>query len=187
MMRWSFMTSFSSTADGRKSRALSGRKRERNLVKNSRGTAAVEFGILLPFMVVLLAGVADVGRSIWQHHTLQKGARDAARYLSHLPTPLTAAQRTAAKNLMLRGDFAGTKPLHFGHWSSSVTTNLDSGTGLLTPYDNSAKTFRGPSTINTITVTASVSAPAEEFPLLSLFGQGTVHYSAHYQMRNIGE
>jgi hypothetical protein len=88
---------------------------------------------------------------------------------------------------MLRGDFDGTKPLPFSHWSSSVTTNLDSETGLLTPYDNTAKTFRGPTTINTITVTASVAAPAEEFPLLSLFGAGTVQYSARYQMRNIGE
>jgi hypothetical protein len=100
---------------------------------------------------------------------------------------LTAAQRAAAKNLILRGDFDGAKPVHFGHWASSLTTNLDSETGLLTPFDNSAGTFRGPTTINTITVTASVSAPAEEFPLMSLFGGGSVQYSARYQMRNIGE
>lgn len=182
-----YMTLFSSIASKRHGRALMRRQSGRTLAQNSWGTAAVEFGILLPFMVVLLAGIADVGRSIWQHHTLQKGVRDAARYLSRVPTPLTTAQRTAAKNLALRGSFDGSKPFHFGHWSSSVNTNLDSETGLITPYDNTAKTFRGPDTINTITVTASVSAPASEFPLLSLFGGGAVQYSARYQVRNIGE
>lgn len=159
----------------------------RFLAEDSRGTAAVEFGLLLPFMVVLLAGIADIGRSIWHHHSLQKGAQDAARYLSRVDVPLTAAQRTAAKNLMLRGDFDGSTPLHYGYWSNSVTTNLDSQTGLVTPFDNTAGTFRGPATINIITVRASVAAPAGEFPLLSLFNGGTVEYSARHQIRNIGE
>ena len=159
----------------------------RLLAEDSRGTAAVEFGLVLPFMVLLLAGVADMGRSIWHHHALQKGARDAARYLSRVDVPLTAAQRTAAKNLMLRGDFDGSSPSRFGYWSDSVNTNLDTETGLVTPYDNTAGTFRGPATISIITVTASVSAPSGEFPLLSLFSGGTVEYSARHQVRNIGE
>lgn len=164
-----------------------GRRGSRTLARNTRGAAAVEFGILLPFMVVLLAGIADVGRSIWQHHTLQKGVRDAARYLSRVDVPLSSADRSAAKNLMLRGSFDTAKPLRYGHWASSVTTNLDSQTGLVTAFDNSAGTFRGPDTISIITVTASVAAPSGEFPLLSLFGGGSVNYAARQQVRNIGE
>lgn len=162
-------------------------RRRQSFGKDSRGVAAVEFGILLPFMVVLLAGIADVGRSIWQHHALEKGVRDAARYLSRVDVPLTTAQRAAAKNLALRGSFDTSRPLHFGHWSSSVTTNLDTQTGLVSSYDNSAGTFRGPPTINIITVEASVAAPSGEFPLLSLFGGGSVKYSASYKVRHIGE
>lgn len=160
------------------------------LLKNTRGTAALEFGILLPFMVVLLAGVSDVGRMIWHHHTLQKGIEDAARYLSRVDAPPTAAQRAAAKNLMLRGDFNGSKPLRYSYWSGNVTTNLDSQTNLVTSYDNTARTFRsfhGENTIYIITVTASVTAPSGEFPLLSLFGGNTVHYSAHHQIRKFFE
>lgn len=157
------------------------------MADDTRGTAALEFGLLLPFMVVLLAGVTDIGRSIWHHHSLQKGVQDAARYLSRVDVPLTAAQRTAAKNILLRGDFNGTKPLRFGYWASSVTTNLDSQTGLVTSYDNSAHTFRGPNTIYIITVTASVTAPSGEFPLLSLFSGGTVSYQARQQIRDFGE
>ena len=179
----SFMTLFSFTDNKRRQQ----RHLRSSLGKDSRGVAALEFGILLPFMVVLLAGISDVGRSIWHHHTLEKGVRDAARYLSRVNTPLTTAERTAAKNLMLRGDFAGSKPMHYGYWASNVTTNLDSQTGLVTPYDNTAGTFRGLDTINTITVTATVTAPAGEFPLLSLFGGNTVKYSARYQVRSIGE
>lgn len=182
MVRY-FMTSFSSIDNNSAQR----RHRKRSLRKDSRGTAALEFGILLPFMVILLAGISDVGRGIWHHHTLEKGVRDAARYLSRVHTPLTAAERTAAKNLMMRGDFAGSKPLQYGYWAGSLATNLDTQTGLVTPYDNTAGTFRGPGTINTITVTASVTAPSGEFPLLSLFGGGEVKYSARYQVRNIGE
>lgn len=181
------MTLFSSIARALRANPDPKRSIRMMLADDSRGAAAVEFGILLPFMVVLLAGIADVGRSIWHHHTLEKGVRDAARYLSRVDAPLTVAQRAAAKNLMLRGDFGGSKPMPFGYWSGNVTTNLDSQTGLVTPYDNSAGTFRGPDTINIITVTASVTAPSGEFPLLSLFGGGTVKYSARHQVRNVGE
>jgi Flp pilus assembly protein TadG len=159
----------------------------RLMAEESRGTAAVEFALVLPFMVVLLAGVSDIGRSIWHHHSLQKGVQDAARYLSRVDAPFTAAQLTAAKNLLLRGKFSSSSPMQYSYWSNNLTTNLDSQTGLVTPYDNTAGTFRGPATINIITVRASVSAPAGEFPLLSLFNGGTVEYSARHQIRNIGE
>ncbi len=181
------MTSFNSIAKRLPGRRRAMPRRRRRLAGDRSGAAAVEFGILLPFMVVLLAGIADVGRSIWHHHTLQKGVRDAARYLSRVDTPLTSAQRTAAKNLMLRGSIDTSKPMRYGYWSGHVSTNLDSQTGLVTPYDNTAGTFRGPSTIGIITVTASVTAPSGEFPLLSLFNGGTVQYSARQQVRNIGE
>ena len=159
----------------------------RLFAEDSRGTAAVEFGLVLPFMVVLLAGVSDIGRTIWHHHTLQKGVQDAARFLSRLDAPFTATQLTAARNLLLRGSFGGSSPMQYSYWANNLSTNLDSQTGLVTPYDNSAGTFRGPATINVITVTASVDAPSAQFPLLSLFNGGTVEYSARHQVRNIGE
>ena len=204
----SFTTSFSSIARACDPRRLFGaRRRGRGLAGDCRGVAAVEFGILLPFMVVLLAGVSDLGRSIWQSHALTKGVRDAARYLSRVDfntdtQPFTTAQLTAARNLALRGSFNGTLPYPFAHWASSVTINVDNpstadpitGETLVTGYDNTLCTLRGACVnaaaangIKIITVIARVDPPAGEFPLLSAFGLAAVRYSARVRVRNIGE
>ena len=199
----SFTTSFSSIARACYPRRLFGaRRRGRGLAGDCRGVAAVEFGILLPFMMVLLAGVSDLGRSIWQSHALTKGVRDAARYLSRVDAPFTDTQLTAARNLALRGSFNGTLPYPFAHWASSVTINVDNpstadpitGETLVTGYDNTLCTLRGACVnaaaangIKIITVIARVDPPAGEFPLLSAFGLAAVRYSARVQVRKIGE
>ena len=199
----SFTTSFSSIVRACDPLRLFGaRRRSPGLAGDCRGVAAVEFGILLPFMMVLLAGVSDLGRSIWQSHALTKGVRDAARYLSRVDAPFTGTQLTAARNLALRGSFNGTLPYPFAHWASSVTINVDNpstadpitGETLVTGYDNSACTLRGACVnaaaangIKIITVIARVNPPAGEFPLLSAFGLAAVRYSARVRVRNIGE
>ena len=157
---------------------------------------------MLPFMVVLLAGVSDLGRSIWQNHTLSIGVRDAARYLSRVDVPFTGDQLSAARNLALRGSFDTSRPYPFAHWGSSVTINVDApsvadpetGETLVAGYDNSTCTLRGACVnaaaangIKIIPVIARVEPPAGEFPLLSAFGLGAVRYSARVQVRNIGE
>jgi len=184
---------------------LAARRRNRGLAGDCRGVAAVEFGILLPFMVILLAGIADLGRSIWQSHALTKGVRDAARYLSRVDPPFTGAQLASARNLALRGSFDGSRPYPFAHWGSSVTINVDdpsvpdtiTGETLIAGYDNSIAAgckLRGacvdenhPDGIKIITVIARVDPPAGEFPLLAAFGLGAVRYSARVQVRNLGE
>lgn len=162
----------------------------RGLARDSRGAAALEFGILLPFLVILLSGVVELGRSLWQHHALDKGVRDAARYLSRVPDPTDAGARARAKNIATRGHVLGTEPLLFSHWQTSFSTNLDSGTNLVQPFDNTGCTFRGPCTnggVSVINVTADVTPPASEFPLLSLIGIGAIQYSARAQMRHLRE
>ncbi|MBC8746945.1 MULTISPECIES: TadE/TadG family type IV pilus assembly protein [Paraburkholderia] len=55
--------------------------------KRMRGVAAVEFALVLIPLVLLVAGVSEFGRAIYQYEALTKSTRNAARYLSeYLPS-----------------------------------------------------------------------------------------------------
>jgi Flp pilus assembly protein TadG len=47
-----------------------------------RGAAAVELALVMVPLLLLVFGVAEFGRAIYQYNTLAKATRDAARYLS---------------------------------------------------------------------------------------------------------
>jgi hypothetical protein len=50
--------------------------------KRQRGVAAVEFGILIIPLTLMLFGLTEYGRAIYQYNTLVKATRDATRYLT---------------------------------------------------------------------------------------------------------
>ena len=47
-----------------------------------RGVAAVEMGIVLGLLVVIVFGITELGRALYQYDALTKSARAAARYLA---------------------------------------------------------------------------------------------------------
>ncbi len=47
---------------------------------NRRGIAAIEFAIILPFLLAFLGGVIDFGVAFFVSHTVQNAAREGARY-----------------------------------------------------------------------------------------------------------
>ena len=53
-----------------------------SLRKAQRGVAAVEFGFLIIPLTLMLFGLAEYGRAIYQYNTLVKATRDATRYLT---------------------------------------------------------------------------------------------------------
>ena len=59
-----------------------------------RGVAAVEFGLLLTPLVLMIFGTTELGRAIYSYNTLDKTVRDASRHLSqHGPgDPIIAAE-----------------------------------------------------------------------------------------------
>ncbi|MFP3534488.1 pilus assembly protein, partial [Burkholderia sp. SIMBA_042] len=62
-------------------------KKHSSRLARMRGSAAVEFAIVLIPLGTLVAGVAEFGHAIDQYEALTKATRDAARYLStYLPT-----------------------------------------------------------------------------------------------------
>jgi Flp pilus assembly pilin Flp len=76
-------------------------RRLRRLIRNERGGTLAELALTLPFLVVMLAGVAEFGRLFQTYTTLDKATRSAARYLSN--HKFTPAEQDRAKNLVVCG------------------------------------------------------------------------------------
>ena len=72
-----------------------------------KGTAIVEFALILPLLLLLTMITTEFGRAIYQYNTIVKSVRNATRYLS-LQTQNTKI--TEAKNLVVFGNIAGTPP-----------------------------------------------------------------------------
>lgn len=83
----------------------------RSFRHDDRGTAALELGLLLPVLALLLAGVVDLGRALWQHQVVVKSSRDAVRFLTRAPTPWASpSDQTQADNLARTGSLNGDTP-----------------------------------------------------------------------------
>jgi Flp pilus assembly protein TadG len=106
------------------------------LARCASGTASVEAAIMMPLVIVLMAGSTDFGRAFAVSSTADKSLRDAARYLARVPCDseglgvCTSAAAvcgwglTNAKNLAVYGKLtvsAGDKPL-VANWSTSDIT-----------------------------------------------------------------
>jgi Flp pilus assembly pilin Flp len=52
----------------------------RGIRRDSRGAAAVEFGILAPVFFAMLLGVLQVGLQMWNYNSLRSIAADTGRY-----------------------------------------------------------------------------------------------------------
>lgn len=74
--------------------------------KTMQGAVAVEFALLLIPLLLLVLGVAEFGRALYQYNTLVKTTRDSVRHLSHLnPTSSGYAEaKTEAKCLAVYGN-----------------------------------------------------------------------------------
>jgi Flp pilus assembly protein TadG len=105
------------------------RHRPLALPRQSRGLAAVELALLLPIMLFLMFGTAELGRVLYQYNTLTKSVRDAAQYLARAGMIVgtqvlspTDAQEATAKNLVVYGSpAAGEAPLLPGLETDDVT------------------------------------------------------------------
>jgi Flp pilus assembly protein TadG len=53
-----------------------------NTSVRQRGGVVVEFALLLPLMITLLAGIFEIGRTFWYYDALSNATRNAARAIS---------------------------------------------------------------------------------------------------------
>jgi Flp pilus assembly protein TadG len=97
-------------------------------MRKSSGVAMVELAIILPLLLMLLFGIIELGRALYQQNTLYKAVESGARYLARangvlspvtgcdttLPAWTSSLEPVYAKNLVVYGQItvaAGSTPL----------------------------------------------------------------------------
>lgn len=73
----------------------------RTLVKDESGGTLAEMALTVPVLILLLAGVSEIGRYFQTYTTMAKSTRAAARYLSN--HQYNNLEVTRAKNLVVCG------------------------------------------------------------------------------------
>lgn len=155
----------------------------RNLREDHSGAALVEFTILAPLLISLMCGLSEFGQALRQYHIMEKGVRDAARYLARVPAnppctgitdPNWGTYVTQAKNLAVYGVTSTGTPLFKG-WTNTATVTVPSPTCLTNPRVNGAP-------LPQVTVTAT--APYADLGMLSFLGFGPITLTvSHQQLR----
>lgn len=139
-------------------------QRHGNHADQMRGVAAVEFAIVLIPLLILVSGVAEYGRAIYQFDALTKSTRSAARYLSQFSPDDLAYPIDEAKCLAVYGNLSCTgSTLAAGLAPSMVTVcdRLHTSNcndviyGTVSTYDNSSGTGPPAGTINLVAVKIS--------------------------------
>lgn len=80
------------------------------LAKRQRGAAAVEFAVTVFVLLVIGAGIVEFGRAFWYYDAISKGTRDAARYLSTVPTGSLSAAAASTRAIVVNTATAGGVP-----------------------------------------------------------------------------
>jgi Flp pilus assembly protein TadG len=111
----------------------------RNPLVHDGGAAAVEMVLVLPILLVLMFGSAELGNYFLDEHGLVKQVRDGARYAARLPleanytcpgATVGAGAQTLIQNVTKTGTVTGTGTGRFD--TSYWTRNCGSGTQTLT-------------------------------------------------------
>lgn len=152
--------------------AVAGGKRRQG---RTRGTAAVELVLVLPFLLLLLAVAVDLGRLVAAYHTVSKSAQDAARYLSRLDEgaqglvidcargslPAETAAARAARRLAMTGRIDGDParmPLVRGWTAESLTAEATGVVLAVECLDNAAGALSGAYAGRAVVPSLAVSA-----------------------------
>jgi Flp pilus assembly protein TadG len=103
--------------------------RARHLAQNETGGTLAELAILIPFLIVMVAAVAELGRYFQTYSTLSKATRASARYLSRVNYDGDAADR--AKNVVVCGkiDCTSLNPVVSGLTTDNVTVSAEPAPG----------------------------------------------------------
>lgn len=79
-----------------------GRRSSLSLLSNQAGTAAIEFALVAPVLILMIYGIIEVGRGLWIQNAMQLAVEEGARFAMANPTA-TDAQVLDRARAMLAG------------------------------------------------------------------------------------
>ena len=174
--------------------------RIRCLCSACAGTAAVEFVLILPVLVLLIFGTIDLGRLLADYQIASQGIRNAARYLSRAdPAVLgidcaaggiddNSAPAVAAMNLAMTGTIDGSGGYVLGYWTDTSALAAAGITVSVDCEDNSSAAYAG--LYNTLPAVPSLRVRAVlSFPVLNgwLLGRGgTLNFTVRHRAPHVG-
>ena len=146
------------------------------LIRDRSGSAAAEFALVLPILLLLMMGSMELGNYFLSEHVLEKGVRDGARYAARrsfddfatCDSAPTGTVSDDTKQLVRTGVLSGGTD-RLPHWDEatfSLTTKCSTGNGSVTYtglYSGMASGARY--------VEVSASLPYQ--PILGLYGFAT--------------
>jgi hypothetical protein len=136
----------------------------------------VEFVAVLPFLLMFLFAVVEMGRALWYHHIITNGVREGVRYQSRLP--LGEPFETQTRNLVRTGCINGGCVARVPGWDDPDSVTVE----IFASFD---EPFRPPHPVNVIEVRADVPI---DFWLLNFFGMDPLlTFQVLDRQRHIGE
>lgn len=154
----------------------------RDLRRDQRGSALIEFTVMAPFLLSLVLGMTELGRFLYQYQLVIEGLRDAGRYLARLD-PGNAANQTSAANLATTGTIDGSGDARVEGWAAGDVTF--SVTDVTNDDGSGNPLYRGGAEIEVVEVTTTFDYADVGF--LSALGIDPISIDAAHEQRVILE
>jgi len=154
----------------------------------------MEFALVLPLLLVLLGGMLELSRAIYQYHVIAKGVQDAARFLSRRdeivesgtcpPGGDWSTAEGLAKTLALKGTLDGSADYVLAHWDDpntiTVSVRCEAAGSMVSPLNPAA-----PGTALPV-IEVSASVPFNDIGLLGFLGLNAFSINATHSEMGIG-
>lgn len=155
----------------------------KSFFKCGKGSAAVEFALYLPVLLLILVGVTEVGYAVAQSVMLEKSLRSGALYAARSNLPLSAETEAAVQNVVKKGNPDGTGNYLITGWNDAGATL----TITINDYTLTAESsVLGSNQLPVITIDASVPYQPLLGNVMTLFGFGEITLALSHEQAHVG-